>query len=200
MKRAVESVVPLAVDQGIAADYLRSRSPDVFVVLRAATTWCENLVQRQFVTATWRLSLEAFPRKGVCVSYSNIDDGLIYVPRPPLREVTSLEYIAAATGTLTTLAADLYDVDPDSDPGRIAPAYGTSWPAERSQMRAVRVTYQAGYGTTCDDIPADIQQAILMVAAHWWNNREAVALGVVSEEIALSVRDQLRPYKVKFQR
>ena len=45
-----------------------------------------------------------------------------------------------------------------------------------------------GYALTDEDklpdgVPADLEQAVLMVAAHWYENRETVLVGVTAQEI-----------------
>lgn len=48
-----------------------------------------------------------------------------------------------------------------------------------------------------DPMPADIKQAILQLAAHFFSNREAVLVGTGSNEIPYGVADLLRPYRVE---
>ncbi len=53
-----------------------------------------------------------------------------------------------------------------------------------------RVTYQAGY-TQLDDpnawaAPDDIQQAVLFLVGHWYENREAVIVGPSASEVPLT--------------
>jgi hypothetical protein len=44
---------------------------------------------------------------------------------------------------------------------------------------------QAGYGAA-SAVPDDAKQAILLLASHWVENREAVLSGTISKEIELS--------------
>jgi hypothetical protein len=46
-----------------------------------------------------------------------------------------------------------------------------------------------------DPIPATIDEAILQLAAHWYENREAVLVGVGGNEIPFGVRELIRPYR-----
>ena len=44
-------------------------------------------------------------------------------------------------------------------------------------------------------VPADLKQAILMLAAHWYENREATLVGVTGQTIPLGVRDITDSYR-----
>jgi uncharacterized phiE125 gp8 family phage protein len=61
----------------------------------------------------------------------------------------------------------------------------------------VTVTYSAGYGDA-DAVPAAIKEAIKLLAANWYENREAAivgASGVVPMELPLGVRDLIASYQ-----
>lgn len=47
-----------------------------------------------------------------------------------------------------------------------------------------------------DGVPADIEQAVLMIAAHWYENREATLVGVVAQELPIGVADVIRNRRV----
>lgn len=113
----------------------------------AAVAVLEEDLQRQFITATWTLTLDRFP-------------DVIEVERCPLTSVTSITYIDSA-GDSQTLASSQYRVDTTSEPGRITRAFGTSWPTTRDITGAVTVTFTAGYGGR-SAVPAAIRQAVLL--------------------------------------
>ena len=125
--------------------------------LLAARVECEAILKRQFVSATYRLQHDSFP-------------ATIYLPLPPATSVESVKYIDH-NGTFQTLASSEYEVDVDSEPGRIEPAYGTTWPSHRSVMNAIRVEYTAGYGAA-SAVPQVIKDGILMLAGYWFENRD----------------------------
>jgi uncharacterized phiE125 gp8 family phage protein len=148
-------------------------------LVTSARTHVEHVTSRAFINQTWRLSLDAFPAE-------------IRLPRPPLSSVTSLQYLDG-NGTLQTLSASSYTVDSDAEPGRVVEAYATTWPSVRNDIRAVRVTYVAGYGATAATVPQPIKQAILLLVGHWYANREAV--GTVGSDIAFAVDALLAPFR-----
>jgi uncharacterized phiE125 gp8 family phage protein len=116
-------------------------------------------------TASWTLYLDRWPA-----------DRVIRPPRPPLASVTSVKYIDT-DGTQQTLASDQYDVDTDLEPGRISEAYGVSWPNHRDQDQAIEIEYVAGFGAA-SAVPDIYKAAIKILAGHWYQSREAVAVSI----------------------
>lgn len=60
-----------------------------------------------------------------------------------------------------------------------------------------QVIYQAGYAGAGDvwAAPADIQQAVLLLVGHWFENRESVVVGTSAVEVPLSVQAILSAYQ-----
>lgn len=61
----------------------------------------------------------------------------------------------------------------------------------------LRATYPAGYEVDEEDpsvwsAPELIQQAVRMLVAHWYLNRETVVVGTTSNEVQMGVRDIIR--------
>lgn len=56
----------------------------------------------------------------------------------------------------------------------------------------------AGYigGPLPDPLPADLVEAVLQLAAHWFENREATAYGASVNEVPFGVVDLARQYRV----
>src|SRR5262245_36909533 len=69
---------------------------------------------RSFVTQTWELSLDCFPRRE------------IRIPLPPLQSVDSVKY-DDVNGVEQTLSPSLYTVDTRSVPGWVLPNLGAPW-------------------------------------------------------------------------
>lgn len=77
---------------------------------------------------------------------------------------------------------------------RLLPAYGEVWPATLDGSGTVRISGTAGYAA--DEVP-DLDQACLMLAAHWYQNREAVSVGptAAAVELPMAVEMLIRPYR-----
>jgi len=136
-----------------AKDHCRIHGDDedalISAYLAAARRWVEDATGRQIVTATLRMTLDRFPWGGCgCRSpfCGSIDRYAIVVPRAALQSVSSITYVDDA-GDEQTLDAEDYRVDVEREPGRITPAYGTTWPATRRQTGAVTMELVAGHLT-----------------------------------------------------
>jgi uncharacterized phiE125 gp8 family phage protein len=151
--------------------------------IRAARTMAEVIQRRQLMSATWRLTLPEFP----CWE--------IVLPKPPLQSVSSITYIDA-DGATQTLSSALYRVDTYREPGLATPAYGEVWPSARYLTNAVTVTYVAGYASAAL-VPESTKQAIKLLAAHYWENREAVVVGTITAVLPLAVEALLSADAVK---
>lgn len=108
-------------------------------------------------------------------SYSKFGD-FLELSKAPILGVDSIEYVDKG-GNVQTLGDGDYRLDYDSRPSKIYPAFGVSWPATRAQHDAVNVIYNAGFGgpDELEKIPPIAKQAIMIEAAHLYQNREPVA-------------------------
>lgn len=153
------------------------------ILIPAARETCEDLCWRSFIETQWRLTLDEFP-------------AAITVMRSRLLSVLSVRY-RDTTGAWQTLAATEYQVDTRSEPGRITTAYGKSWPSTYNEMNAVEVNFSAGYGPNAGDVPHKTKLAILILAAHWFENRELLTITSMSADVKLSVESLLSLESVK---
>jgi len=90
--------------------------------------------------------------------------------------VTSVKYYDQY-GAVNTLDPSTYIVDLVSEPGRILPAYGLTWPTTLLQpINGVVVRYIAGYSSDAAEVPPGVKQSMLMLIGYWYENREAATL------------------------
>ncbi len=169
---------PLDLDQARA--HLRVVDEAEFVYVRGlaqkARRYVEGVLDRQLITATWRLWLDAFPRGEP-----------IEIGKPPVKSIVAVHYTDAA-GVQQTLAASEYQADLVSEPARLAPAYGKRWPVTRPDtLNAVAVEFTAGYGATPAAVPETIRQAIELLVSHWFEFREPIVTGTIVNAVPFSV-------------
>lgn len=137
--------------------------------IKAATQHAEGvLTWRSLITRTYEAKFKEFPR----------GSNALYLPRPPLQEVISIEYDG---GTVTE-----YVISPD---GYVYPT--EDWPQEED----ITVTYKAGYGDEPSDVPDDIRAGIFLLTAHFYENREPVAIGSTVTSIPFTVEALLSPHR-----
>ncbi|MEL6623750.1 MAG: head-tail connector protein, partial [Pseudomonadota bacterium] len=64
-----------------------------------------------------------------------------------------------------------------------------------TQAQTLTIAFRAGFGATAEDVPAPIRHALLMLIAHWFENREPVSFGQSASRIPDAVSDLLKPYR-----
>lgn len=151
-------------------------------LIASATKHAESITRRAFVTQSWALTLDAFP----C--------GSISLPLPPLQTVDEISYIDS-TGATVVLPSTEYLVDKNGMIGMIHRAYQKQWPATRAQPMAVRIEFTAGYGAA-GAVPSDLASALMLLVAHWDQNREPVVIGTIVSSVPLSVESLLAPFVI----
>lgn len=151
-------------------------------LVMAAREYCENVTGRALAEQT----LKAYPEGW----------GLWRLPRPPVVSIASVKYYDTDNTEYTLAAAD-YQLDTVDGQLLILEEPTTTLRA----LNPIVVEYAAGYTTDC---PRAVRQAMLLLVAHWYQNREAVMVemarsvraGSVSVEIDYSVRRLLNQYRV----
>ncbi len=141
--------------------------------ISAARQLWEGMTDRSCLTTTWKLHLDAFP-------------AVIRLPRAPLQSVTSVKYYDQSDTQVTWDAAN-YSVDTKREPGRIVPkVWFPDWkvfpvypPLSYRTSPKIEVLFVAGW--TSDTLPALVKQAVLLLAAHYYQRRDAHIEGSLTE-------------------
>jgi uncharacterized phiE125 gp8 family phage protein len=156
--------------------------------LFAATDHIETITNRRCLTQTWKMFLDCFPGSGV-----------IHLPYSPLVSVAHVKY-TDSTGTQRTFAATEYGVSTARTPGAIVLEYQKDWPTDTLRNTdPVEVQFTCGYGLPTQ-VPHQLRQAIRMLAAHFYEHREAVIIGTTSaideKELPFAVSALIAPFRV----
>lgn len=150
-------------------------------LITAAYRHAEQVTGRALVTRTCELRLPAFP-----------STDRIVLPRPPVASVSSVTYLDDDDAT-QTFSASSYEVVVDAEGyGSIVLKQGASWPSTGISERAVRVTFDTGYGAA-SAVPKDVVAAILLHVGHLYASREAV--GSAGTPVPLAYEALLDPYR-----
>lgn len=147
-------------------------------LLNAAVAYLDGwsgVLGRCLVTQTWRQDFEAF--------------GILRLALGPVASITSVTYYDA-DNEQQTLSADVYAHLTGPLGGYITLKPDQSWPSTYGRADAVSVTFVAG--TAVADVPASIKAAILLLVAHWYENREAAG---AASELPFSVSALLAPLR-----
>ena len=174
------TVEPITLAEFKLAARVTNTSEDLLIaniLIPGARSKYELDTRRQVVTATYDFFLRDFP------SARSGEDSVIEIPKPPLASVTSINYFNT-DGVLTLLATSVFDSDTNTEPGTVFPKPNQEWPViETDRLRnGVEIRFVAGVVAASVD-PID-KQAIMMLALHWFENREAV---VIDQRIATEI-------------
>ncbi len=125
-------------------------------LIPAARQACESSLSKRLITQTIRMTLDQpYPITRLSVG--------------PVQSVRRIDYIGL-DGQLTQMPASAWRLSGD----RLAPM--DEWPMIGAPIGGFRIEYVTGFGDSPDDIPAPIRLGMLMLIAHWYENREATVV------------------------
>jgi uncharacterized phiE125 gp8 family phage protein len=161
--------------------------------VRSATDAVEQLAGLRLLDQEWEWSLDAFALA--------LPDrcSWIRLPLAPLLSIVSIVYQNTA-GAVQTLPVDTYLIRGlgSVQPARLILAPGKTWPATWHGPGAVLLRARFGWPDH-NAIPEALRQAVMMLAAFWFGQREAAAIGPDSgpvSHVPFAVRELIEPYKV----
>lgn len=191
------TVEPVTLAELKAHVHVEHEDEDAYLsgLVQAAREYCERRVDRCFVDTRLEMKLDTFPagvelalplppfsptagRQGIEVSYLNVT----------LQELAVTEAVPVITSQPGTFLAHR-----SSTPAVLTPNVNGYWPVTGPIRAAVTVRWWAGYGDSGQAVPKAIRHAILMLAAHWFMNREAVAPGSMGT-VPLGVEELLSTF------
>ncbi len=175
-------VEPLTLASAKAHLRIDGSDEDVFIseLIIAARQYLEKLSGLRLITQTWRQYLDCWP--------------ISQVLELTLRPVQSVQAITVydADGAPTIIPVSEYQLDNISDTARIhMPNPATPGMA----MNGIEVDFIAGYGDTGVDVPDTLKRALLMLIAHWYEFRGAIAPGDQPVSIPPGFETLIHPFK-----
>ena len=177
---------PVSVDEVKLHSRITNDAEDALVLrlISAATSRVEKITGRALITQTF-------------IEYFDCFKPLIYLRMGDVQSVTSLKYIDSDNVEQTFTD---FDADVNSNPARIIPTYGVSWPTGvKNTLNPIYIEYICGYGDDAEDVPDDIKWAIYMLVSHLYENRESTTdLKLI--ETPMGVDALLFAYKVWWMR
>ena len=132
-------------------------------LIGTATQHVESVTGLALIQQIWRHYRDSWPANRIIelgpTPILSVDDVVIY----------------DADGPPSSLAAANYVIDRHSRPARLQIIGSISGPG--IAINGIEIDFTAGFGQAGDDVPPPLRQAILMLVAHWYEHREAVAVG-----------------------
>jgi uncharacterized phiE125 gp8 family phage protein len=139
----------------------------------------DGILNRALMTQTWDYMLPYFPV-----------ESCLMLPLAPVQSITSITY-KDTNGAPQTFSGSNYSLSADKHhQPKVHLGPTASWPATQAVPDAV--TIRAVYGYT--KVPEPIRQAIVLLAAHFFENREGVLVGEIAVELPFGIRALLEPY------
>ena len=172
---------PEAVDLATARDYLRVRHTEddalIEALVEAATDHVERTIRQVIGRQRWE------------VIFREAWIGL----RFPIAPVTEIEEVAYELdgGAPGVLAPATYRLAADGLHRSLGSVAGSAWPSGFGTSSSVRCTVVAGI----DPVPEGLRQAIKMLAAAWYETREAVTVGEQGAAVPLGVANLISTYR-----
>lgn len=153
----------------------------VTAMIVSAREMVERATGRCLVTQTWTLTLDRWPgnrdewwdgvREG---PITILDSAWVELRKTPIGAITSVVTKDEADVATTWDSANYYLERQPNGFGRLVRKRGQVWPIVVSRTAgAIQITFTAGYGANASDVPAALRQAIKLLVAHWYQNREA---------------------------
>jgi len=122
----------------------------------------------------------------------NVDQfrGTIELPIGPLSSVTSISYKKSKSATDTFLAGADFYVDLERTPAVLR--FPNPPTADPQAISPIRIVAEVG----ADRVPAKVKQAIFLLVAHWYENRQSVVTGTIATEVPLGIHSLLNPHRI----
>lgn len=159
--KTAPSIEPLSFAT-LPTDQLRLNGTDeqslVESYIKAARQIAEDRQNRVLISQTWELYMDSFKKTEILLD------------KTPVQSITSVKYYDDENA-LQTLDSSLYELDNVSEPARLRPVSGESWPSTYDKYNAVLIEFVAGYGDAADDVPESTRDAMLMIVANFYENR-----------------------------
>ncbi len=186
--------------------WFESREGNVGAI-QAAREMVESAAQIVMMPQTWTLRFDQWPGNASSWTapwnrncpdswagsayYGAVIDLMVH----PVASITSVTY-ADINGDQQTWDSSNYELVRSRFRSLLfKPDSATLWPIiSFTRLRSITITFVAGYPITADDtdakkrarVPATAKHAMHVLLAHWFKNRESVAVGQTSNEIEQS--------------
>lgn len=155
------AVEPITLDEALVQCHANQGVEDewFYETIKAVRLDAEMFVRRAFIEQTLRVTFDKFPSIP------------ILLPRPPLISVESVSLYDIYNVETVIDISNLY-VDTFNCPGRISINSGYSLPSvSLRELNSIVIQYKAGYGTTPDDVPNNLKQAMLLHLGFLYESR-----------------------------
>lgn len=156
------AVSPISVAEAKAQMRVEGSDDDAIIqrLIEAAVAFVDvqGVLGRAMITQTWGEWLAPNP-------------STVMLSLGPVQSVSAIKYYDV-DGVLQT--ATLADFNVFGTPNRITitPKTGKAWPTTQTRDDAIKIEYVIGYGDSAASVPQTVRHGLMMLVAHWYENRE----------------------------
>jgi len=181
------SVLPVSLEELKQAARVDFADDDAILLtyLQAAVDHLDGwngILGRAIINQEWCIWLGAWPF-----------DGFLLLPFSDVSQASIRYY--ASNGLLETLDSNLYELIETATGAEIRFKTGFSAPEfDYDVSRPIEITFTTGFGADAASVPAPIKVAIMLLATHWYENREAVT-GRSLTRLPFAVDRLITPYR-----
>lgn len=180
------AVEPVSIAEAKAHLRLEGSDEDALVASLILTSrlHIEAALGLALITQGWNYLRDAWPRTRT-----------LNLPTRPVQSITAVR-VYPIEGPAVTVPPSAYELDGHGAPARLVLSGATPAPAPGRASNGIEIAYVAGYGDTPSDVPAPIRQALLLLIAHWYENRSPFELAGSDAPIPAAISELLMPYRV----
>ena len=167
--------------------YDQDAEDDTFIdeLLERATAHVETITNRKLVSQTWRGYLDAWP----------CGNAPIELPFGRVSSVTRFNWLGADAVDHSLTENTHYAVSVVGWCPKVVPI--TAWPSgSLFVVDPIRIEFVAGFGSA-SAVPGDLKASILILAAHWYKNREIVRVGNIVNRLPTSFDALVAPWRIR---
>lgn len=179
------AVEPIALAEAKAHLRVDTSSEDSLIqsLIMASRLHIEAALDLALITQTWRHQRDVWPPSRVLI-----------LPLRPIQSVTAVT-LHDDDETSRSLDTGAFVLDGFANPARLVWRGHGAVPAAGMVANGIEIDFVAGHGDGAADVPQPIRQALLLLVAHWYENREPVEIGATATSIPAGVSELLMPYR-----
>jgi uncharacterized phiE125 gp8 family phage protein len=176
---------PVSLDEAKAFLRLDTTDEDALVttLVTAARLHIEGTTGQALLAQSWRLVLDDWP--ATCA---------VSLPLGPLASLTAITAYDA-DGTPDDLSLDGILWDATATPPQLFLPAGFAAGATLRPRQGIEIDFVAGYGSDPEDVPATLRQALLLLVAYWYENRDAVIIAGAGTIVPTGFDQLVAPYR-----
>lgn len=167
--------------------YDREADDDTYFeeLIARATDHVETITSRRLVSQVWSGYLDAWPAAGKTIE----------LPFGKVTGITRFNFLSADAVDRTMVENIHFACSLTGYWPKVVPIGG--WPSgSLFVVDPIRIEFRAGFGAA-KDVPPALRHAILILAAHWYKNREIVRIGNMVSPLPTSFDALVAPWRIR---